>query len=98
MHHTTYCDGANHCTFHRVNVHLFVLFSKFVPIIHLHNTNGLFFSVDTVFSVRYELIIFFCDLDVMSQFVPNYVHAVGENCVPGSLHVIKNNIETLHLP
>ena len=34
----------------------------------------------------------------MLQFVPNYVHVVGEKFVPGSLHATEDNIETLHRP
>jgi len=81
-----------------VNVHLFVLFSKLVPIIYLHNIEIFFFRGHSVFSVRYELIYFFCDLDVMLQFVPNYIYVVGEKFVPDSLHATENNIETLHRP
>jgi hypothetical protein len=75
----------------------FALFPKLVPIIYLHNINGIF-STDTVCFQWGTDWFLFCDLDVMLQFVPNYVHVVGEKFVPGSLYATKNNTETLHRP
>jgi hypothetical protein len=62
-----------------------------------HNINGLFFPwTQCVFSeVRTD---FFCGLDVMLQFVPNYLHVAGEKFVSGSFRATENNVETLYLP